>query len=328
MGYTERKAIYRKIEKQIGQPIIVYVTGDRKGFETQIATDVLDYFGNHLDKIITGPSKKISFYLYTRGGNTLAAWSIVNLLKQYFSSYEVIIPSKALSAGTLICLGASKIIMSKKATLGPIDPNINTPLNPPLPNNPNQTMPVSVEAIKGFIELVKSEFGVVDSNTLSSIITALLDKVHPIVLGEVYRARAQIKMIADKLLDSQQKNKLIKKQIIEFLCSESGSHDYTINVKEAKDLGLRVSEPDENLSKLISELFQDIQSDLELGIDFDPVSKVKTKTSSSYANKRAIIESTNGGSDYFITEGIISKVDTPPSFKINDQRIFEGWKHE
>lgn len=51
-------------------------------------------------------------------------------LPQFCSEFEVIIPHKCHSTGTLIALGANKIVMTKQATLGPIDPSVNTPLNP------------------------------------------------------------------------------------------------------------------------------------------------------------------------------------------------------
>ena len=96
--------------------------------ETQISTDVLEYFSDHLDKI--GKVEKISLFLYTQGGDTMAAWSLVNLIRQFCEKFEIIIPSKARSSGTIISLGADEIIMTKQATLGPIDPSLNNPLNP------------------------------------------------------------------------------------------------------------------------------------------------------------------------------------------------------
>jgi len=84
--------------------------------ETQIHQEVLDMFADHLDAPF--PAKKISLILYTRGGDTLAAWNLVNLIRMYCDKLEVIVPSKARSSGTLICLGADTIVMTKQATLG------------------------------------------------------------------------------------------------------------------------------------------------------------------------------------------------------------------
>ena len=99
--------------------------------ETQISSEMPEYFVNHLDKF--NLPKKISLLLYTRSGDTIAAWSLINLIKQFCEEYEVIVSSKARSAGTLICLGAKNVIMTKQATLGPIDPSLNSQLNPQNP---------------------------------------------------------------------------------------------------------------------------------------------------------------------------------------------------
>lgn len=331
MAYLQRKILYTEIEKRRNSNLIVYITGDRRNWETQIHQEVLNFFINHLD--ILEDDKKITLYLYTRGGNTLAAWSLVNLLRQFCKELEIIVPSKAHSAGTLICLGANTVVMTKQATLGPIDPNVNTPLNPHIPGMPeNITLPVSVEAINGYIELVKSVFGVKKSSDLAVVLNSLNSKVHPLVLGEVYRARAQIKKLAEKLLNQQIKEKKKKKKIkkiIDFLCSESGSHDYTINRKEAKDdLSLNIEKPNMELYKVIKQIFDDIQTELELNSDFDPNVILGTNNIVPYRNKRALIESIRGGSHYFVTEGVLSRVQQGQNLIINDQRIFEGWKYE
>jgi hypothetical protein len=142
--------------------------------------------------------------------------------------------------------------MTKQATLGPIDPSINTSLNPVVKNGTaDMRVPVSVEAVKGYMTFAK-EFGIEDAKSLSEIFCKLSEKVHPLVLGQVYRARAQIKMLAKKLLATQIRDTQSIEKIIDFLCSDSGSHDYTINRREAKDLGLNIIKPDEKMYNLIN----------------------------------------------------------------------------
>ena len=66
----------------------------------------------------------------------------------YCDDLTVIVPHKAHSSGTVISLGANRIVMTKQATLSPIDPSLNNPLNPIIPNHPGKaTTPVSVEAV-------------------------------------------------------------------------------------------------------------------------------------------------------------------------------------
>src|SRR5262245_60600609 len=125
MSYAERKKLLQQWEQARGCTALLYVTGDRPGLETQIHPEVLDYFTHHLDGI--GTVKTISLFLHTRGGSTLAAWSLVNLIRQFTERLEIVVPAKAHSAGTLMCLGADSIMMTRQATLGPIDPSVNGP---------------------------------------------------------------------------------------------------------------------------------------------------------------------------------------------------------
>ena len=162
----KRLNLYKQLEEQRNSKLLVYVTGTRAGLETQIASDILSKFSEHLDKI--GDINKISLYLYTNGGDTLTAWSLVNLIRSFCKELEVIIPSNCFSSGTLICLGANNLIMTKQAVLGPIDPSINGPLNPTIPGipDPNAKVPVSVEHVNAYIEMARKDFGITDQKSI------------------------------------------------------------------------------------------------------------------------------------------------------------------
>ena len=329
--YKDRKKIYRDIENFRDTKLLVYVTGDRRGLETKISQEVLDFFIHHLDLI--GNVPKISLLLYTKGGNTLAAWSIVNLINQFCDDFEVIIPSKALSAGTLISLGANPIVMTKQATLGPIDPSVNTPLNPQIPGAPPTTkFPVNVEAINGFIELAK-EIKESTASDNSNVLSILSQHVHPLVLGEVYRTINQIRMLGKRLLSRNINDSEKIDKILSFLCSESGSHDYTIYADEAKELGLLIENPNPTLYNSIRTLYNDIADELKLATPFNPIIELAGKQTSHYLHNRALVESFAGGSHKFISKGeLIKQQITDPQgitkTSIQDNRSFEGWDHE
>jgi len=337
---ADRLENYKKIEKLRNSKLLIYVTGDRPGMETQIHPEVLEYFVDHLDPL--GKVDKISLLLYTRGGNTLAAWSLVNLIRQFCREFEVIIPSKAQSSGTLISLGANTVVMTKQATLGPIDPSLNGPLNPQnpqIPQNPAARIPVSVESIKGYFELAKDDLKIVNGSELTQVLLSLSEKVHPLVLGDVYRSRTQIQMLARKLLSKQITDKEKIEKIISFLTSDSGSHDYTIYRNEAKDeLGLNIEKPNDELYSLIKETFDDIKAELELMTPFDPNLILAGNQRAEYSCRRVLIESVDNGTDVFLSRGTIVKQQQsipqqpplPPLQRtiIDDNRLFEGWVHE
>ncbi|MCG8318098.1 MAG: hypothetical protein MI921_01235 [Cytophagales bacterium] len=339
--FIDRLENYKWLETNRKSKILVYFTGDRPGMETQIATDILEYFSDHLDKI--GKVDKISLILYTRGGDTMAAWSLVNLVRQFCNEFEVIIPSKARSSGTIIGLGADNIIMTKQATLGPIDPSLNSPLNPQnpqIPNNPSARIPVSVESIQGFFELAKQELILKSEVHLKDVLLNLSEKVHPLVLGNVYRSRSQIQMVARKLLKKQlgDENKKIDK-IISFLCSDSGSHDYAIYRNEAKnELGLSIQKPNDEQYLRIKEIFEDISGELKLLEPFNTGMELGTQNNVSYTCRRVLLESIDGGTHVYVTSGKLRKIiqNTPQHSTLSsiqrtaiENRLkFEGWKYE
>lgn len=328
--YNDRIPQYEALEKAHSSKIIALVTGDRPGWETQVAHDAIDLLADHLDTI--GVQKKISLFLYTPGGQTLAGWAIDNLIRMYCDEFEVIVPRKALSTGTLICLGADRIVMTKQATLGPIDPSVNNPLNPQIPGAaPLAKAPVSVEEVKGYIELAKEELGTDDESVLLPVFLKLSEQVHPLVLGQIFRSRAQIKELARRLVSRQLKDEEKIEKVISFLCSESGSHDYTINRREARgDLGLAVEIPTDETYEIIKDIYDDVRQELELHKAHDPAALLAGRTQHAYSVRRCIIESPAGGSHGFFSRGTLIKQQVPgqqgPVDTIHDNRTFEGWE--
>jgi hypothetical protein len=331
--YENRKPLYSEIENFTNSKVICYVTGDRQNMEIQIGADSLEHFVEHLDKI--GKTKKISLILYSRGGSTLAGWSIVNLIKQFCDEVQVVIPSKALSTATLIALGAKSILMTKQATLGPIDPSVNGPLNPQAPGpNPLARIPVSVESINGYFEFAKS-LGVKKPAEISKIVLGLAGKIHPIVLGNVFRAKSQIRMLGRRLLSVNISDQKKVEKILDFLCSESGSHDYTIYRREARDeLGLNIVKPNDVQYSAIKKLHDDYAKELCLMTPFDLNLQLGAENEVDYSISRGLIESVNGGSTKFVSKGKLRRtqvqVPTGPMTVQNqevveDRRNFEGW---
>lgn len=329
----QRIDLYHKIETIRSSKLLVYVTGDRSGMETQIAPDVLHKFSEHLD--LLPKTDKITLLLYTNGGETSTAWSLVNLIRNFCSDFEVIVPANSFSSGTLICLGTDRIIMTKQATLGPIDPSVNGPMNPMVlgTNDPNAKIPVSVEDVQAYITMAKDVFGISDSDSLAKVLVNLSDKIHPLTLGQVYKSRNQIKMLANKLLQWHPVEDGKKDAIINFLCSESGSHDYSIRRKEAMELGMKVEIPNDELYFIIKSIYSDIREELELDTPFNPNLLLANHNNISYSFRRVLVESAYTGTDVFLSEGelvkqTINNPGQPYRVICSDNRIFEGWKHE
>ena len=332
MGYSERRELYRSIERDRKTKVLSFITSARKGMETVIAQDCIDPFVDLLEKI--GPTKHISLILHTNGGHTLAGWRLVNLIRMFCDEFEVLIPLKALSAGTLISIGADRVVMTKQAALGPIDPSVNNPLNPQATiDGQSKQVPVSVESVRGYLDAARDELKIKGEKELTSVLLNLTSHIHPLVLGEIFRTQAQIRFLAEKLLPRQVSEESKIKSNIDFLCADSGSHDYTINRREAAELGLNIEKPSDKLYKLLREIQLDYTEELKLLEPYNAqtlLAKAKPNNPVSFTITRALVEGTVGGCYGFVSQGTLMRVQVKTNNGlqegVKDERTFEGWR--
>jgi hypothetical protein len=68
--------------------------------------------------------KGLVLILHTPGGLTNAAESVVAYLRSKFAYIETVVPTFAMSAGTMVTLASDNIVMGRQSQLGPIDPQM------------------------------------------------------------------------------------------------------------------------------------------------------------------------------------------------------------
>ena len=332
MNYSDRQTVYRKIEEDRETKVLSFITSSRQGMETSIAQDCIDPFVDLLEYI--GPTKRISLILHTDGGQTLAAWRLVNLIRIFCDELEVMIPMKAQSAGTLIAIGANRVIMTKQAALGPIDPSVNHPLNPQaILSGQSKQVPVSVESVRGYLSAARDELNIQGEEALTSVLLNLTGHIHPLVLGEIFRSQTQIRFLAKKLLPRQVDDNDKIESIIDFLCADSGSHDYTIDRREAAELGLKIEKPSDDLYKLLRKIHLSYEKELKLLEPYSVQSILNAAAKDqavSYTITRGLVEGTIGGCYGFVSEGTLKRIqvnlNNVPQDAVNDERTFEGWR--
>ncbi len=303
----ETKNLIQKIEKARNSKVIAYVTGDRQPFVTKVADDIIPIFAKHLEKI--GRQKTISLFLYTRGGDMITPIRLIKLIRSYADEIEMIIPYRAHSAGTLISIGADKIVMGRLGELSPVDPSTGHPFNPENPLNPKQKMEISVEDLNSYFLLAKEKAGVKDEQMVN-VYEDLVAKIHPLSLGNAYRATRMAKQITEKLLlmhfdakHDKEKIDSIVKEITGDICI----HGYPITRDEADSLGLNMVEPDTALEKIMWELFEAYAEKMELKKKFDPVALLGSQEMASFKYYGAFIESADL-TDGFVFDGKIRRI--------------------
>lgn len=329
MGRNQRLQLISRLEEKTNSALICYITGDRENLNTRIAPDIIRVFYRHLESI--GQRKKIGLFLYTRGGDVLTPWRLVNLIREYCLHFSVIVPFRAYSAGTLICLGADEIVMGKMGELSPIDPSVANAFNPKDPQHKTARIPVSVEDVTSYLTLAREIAGLKGEEQLVKVFQRLSRTVHPLSLGNVHRNYLLIRSLGKKLLElhcADSPPEYIE-QVIKNLTEDLYAHNYMISRNEAqKNIKLKILKPSLDVEKLIWELYENYESDLQLTDPFNPALLLKEQEQQvDFEATGGIIESLKK-IDAFVFEGRITRQlrQTPEIPPVNVEIIRQKWK--
>ena len=116
----QRQELIRKIQERTGRPLVCYVSGIRSGIDEDDIMPFSDILHN------VPPGETLEFLLHTPGGSGDAAEKLIRTVrgKVRQGQVHIIVPDFAKSAGTLMVLGADRVVMSDMSELGPIDPQM------------------------------------------------------------------------------------------------------------------------------------------------------------------------------------------------------------
>jgi len=308
--------------------MIVYITGYKPNFGTKIADDAIPLFYNILKKI--KKVENLDIFLYSRGGNIVTPWRLVNLLREYSNKLSVLIPFRAHSAATLIALGADEIIMGPLGELSPIDPSIMTPFNPRSDLTKNKPIPISVEDLINYFDLAREELEINEQSNLVEIFKKLVDKIDPIALGRVYRTYIQIREMASRLMElSKYDNAKERNNIVELLTKKLYSHEYIVARREAKNYGLKIiyaeSKEASEIEDLMWLLYSEYAKELKMDKPLRPNEEIdENKNKTSFVLPRAVIESREIQCSYN-SNITINKVKKGSGFSYNINVTDIGW---
>jgi hypothetical protein len=324
----DRKGLIEKIEDLRASRLICYATGDRAGQETQIGEDAIPVLYQHLHAI--GKVERLSLLLYSRGGHTLAGFALANALREFAKEVHVLIPFRAHSCASLISLSASKIVMGPFGQLSPIDPSITTPHGPSLQVEGGQQkfIPVSVEDVAAFFSLARSEAKLGDDR-LGEAFAHLCQRINPLALGAVYRAREQIGMLARKLLKKHLRDDAATDKIVNALSRELLSHDYVIGRTEAREIGLPVEEPPDELAGLMWDLYLDLAAEMKLAQPWNLEAELGREQQVKRPNVRGVVESRSLKHGYMTTHDLRRTTITKDGMKfdaVQGKILDEGWR--
>ncbi len=315
-----------EIERVRNSKALLYFTGSKKPIEqfgTIIASDTLAFFKTILFSI--GKVNKITLALNTNGGSLDAPWPIVNLIREYCRDFEVIVLDKALSAGTLLSLGADRIVMLPHSLLSPIDPTANIKVG--TKENPRN---LEVEDIFGYLDFVKNKIGIAEQSGLAEVMKELTEEVSPTIIGSVNRTHSLIRKLAKNLLHLHPKHLSEKqcKEIIDNLTQELYSHSHLINRREARELvgfGKLIEFANKSTEAVSIALFDATSALLELDTEFDPPAILREADSKEITIYRAVLMNIDIKYAFTTDVKILKAPDQAGALKINVLLANERW---
>lgn len=192
--------------------------------------------------------KGLVLLLHTPGGVTSAAESIAEYLMKKFKHIEVIIPTIAMSAGTMISFIADKIILGKQSQLGPIDPQMYI-------NNHF----VSAQSIIDQFEMAKEE--ILNDNRTAQVWYPLLNSIGPALLQEAknaidYSEKMVSKWLSERMFINSKRREELSKKTSEYFkdASKHKNHGHPIGKDEIEkntDLIIELLEDDQDLQDAV-----------------------------------------------------------------------------
>ncbi len=275
MSVETRKQLYEQIEEIRGCPVISYVTSTRQNARGQMATDAIPEIQ---DQLLALPKdcKQIDLLVVSLGGDPTVAWRIMSLVRDRAKKVGVLIPQAAFSAATLLALGADEIVMHPCGNLGPVDPQIQ--IKRKSPSGPgSEVLSFGSEDLAGFLNYVRENVGLSDQEYLRSTFEMFCKEVGAIPIGVAARGSRLSVTLGTKLLRMHMKDEASKQKaaaIAETLNKEFFHHGYPVGRREAKEIGLKIIDPKEDLESVMWALWNDIEEELQCRCPFNPMSVV------------------------------------------------------
>ena len=238
----------------------------------------------------------LNLFLSTYGGDADSAFKSVRYLKQIYKQFTLIVVGECKSAGTILALGADRIIMGSKGEFGPLDVQVFKP-DEFLKRSSGLTITQALEYIGDqafelfedmFLKIRAKSAGNITTKTAAEISSMLVvglyspitEKIDPAVIGEMQRSMEIAIQYGLRLgVDYETVSKLTKSY---------PSHSFVIDYNEAKKYFPNVNVPSDYEQFLIDQLRAILISEFDYDILMYPSEEeIALKVSISSLNPKS-----------------------------------------
>lgn len=242
LNADERVSLIERLEQLRNSKVLVYFS------YTPLDDTILVPLYKQLKDI--GHTRKIDLVLHSYGGAVDTPYKVVTLIREFCEEFAVIVPFVAKSAASMLVLGADEVVMGPISELGPIDPLVKHPVY--------KDILVPVQAVWHCLDyLQRSISNSPDPEVASLMVTPLLEKLDPWLIGDYEKTIKASQQYAERLLSRYmlKNNPERVPNVTQALTEGYFSHGYPIGRREAKDLGLTVTEAHGELWEVIWKLY-------------------------------------------------------------------------
>ena len=253
---TAHQSVVGRIEKITGRSTIGYFTHFQHpaGLIAEHDIALLETVLRSVD--INTHNGKLDLILDSPGGSPVGAEKIILTCRSFCKEFRVIVPRSAMSAATLVCMGADQIVMSDTSEIGPIDPQMEITTREGTSTRP------AASHVDAYRDLINKAQEAIKKNTPPHPYLELLRRQDPVFIQMCLKARALSETLAREYLTKYQLRRKPKKKVEEIVqvfleLGEQGTHGRPIRAARALEIGLNVKiEPKEGkLGQAIWELY-------------------------------------------------------------------------
>jgi len=243
---TVHHKLVQQIEEKLGRNVVCYVSCFPHPAGTIVDEDatIIENLLKSVD--LSKYNYQLDLILHSPGGSPTAAEKIILTCRSYApNSFRVIVPKTAMSAATLISMGADKIVMSETSELGPIDPQMISVIGQ------QQIVRPAAAFIDAYLDLVNETKKAIANQEPPHPYIELLRRVDPVWIQVCLKARQLSVTIAKEYLKKYMLKNKSEKEIDEIIecfmkIGEELSHGRVIRGEKVKDYGLDVELIDKN----------------------------------------------------------------------------------
>jgi hypothetical protein len=236
----------------------------------QLSDEVWEKFYQNANRL---PKTPVALIIDSPGGYAKAAYRLAAMLRDHCGGFVAVVPRYAKSAATLLALGADLIVMGRDAELGPLDAQV-------MDMDREQRLS-ALEVTQSLERLNSAAMQAVDEQMIfwsyrsgkkldtllpitmrfvAEMMRPLFDKIETVQYTQYARVLKVAQEYAMRLLLPRDKPEASRSDIqtaedtARVLTEMYPEHGFAIRIAEAKRIGLRIADTDDDISSIIEPL--------------------------------------------------------------------------